>query len=86
MNTTVHILADDFALTHKKSGFIYKRYAVKSNWSGRNGGKPHGKPINKNKRHLRRLPMISLTKVKLSKVFLNSGKDQCVITTRNLVI
>ncbi len=35
------VLADDYALTHKKSGFSHnKSYPVKSHWSGHNGVKP----------------------------------------------
>ncbi len=34
------VLADDYALAHKKSGFSLKPYPVQSHWSGQNGRKP----------------------------------------------
>ena len=37
------VLADDYALTHKKSGFSDKPYPVKSYWSVYNGLKPKTK-------------------------------------------
>ena len=43
------VLADDYALTHKKSGFTHnKSYPVRSHWSGHNG-KPQTKPSNEDK-------------------------------------
>ncbi len=61
------VMDDAYALTHKKSGFSQEPYPVNSHWSGHNGSKPQCKPSNDDKGHLRRLPMISLTVVKLSK-------------------
>ena len=45
------VLADDYALTHKKSGFTHnKSYPVKSHWSGHSGVKPQtNKPSNEDK-------------------------------------
>ncbi len=43
------MLADEYALTHKKSGFSHKLYPVKSHWSDHNGSKPQIKPSNDEK-------------------------------------
>ncbi len=63
------VLDDDYALTHKRSGgFSHNPYPVKSHWSDHNGGKPKGKPGNDDLGHLRRLPVINLTMVKVRKI------------------
>ncbi len=43
------VLANDYALTHKKSGFSHKSYPVKLHWSGHNGSEPQAKPSNEKK-------------------------------------
>ncbi len=43
------MLADDYALTHKKSGVSHKSYPVKLHWSGHNGSKPQARPSNEEK-------------------------------------
>ncbi len=44
------VLSDNYALTHKKSGFTHnKSYPVKSHWSGHSGVKPQTKTSNEDK-------------------------------------
>ncbi len=70
------VLDDDYALTHKKSGFSHnKPFPVKRHWSGQNGGKPQAKISIDERGHLQSLPMINLTRVKLHKGFLTSRQD-----------
>ena len=80
------VLADDYALTHKKSGFIHnKSYSVKSHWLGHSGSKQN--PVMTTRGHLQKLRVTNLTKVKLNKDFLlSSRKDRCVFIVRKLGI
>ncbi len=47
---SVALLADDYALKHKKGGFSHnKSYPVKSHWTSHNGGKLQSKPSKEDK-------------------------------------
>ncbi len=59
------VLADDYALAHKKSGFSHKPYLVKYHWWGHKKVNPRGKR-GIGRGHLRRLPVTSLTVVNWS--------------------
>ena len=79
------VLADDYALTHKK-WFQQQQVGFLSSHIGQVTMVVSLKvnPVIRTRGHVQRLKMINLTKLKLNKSFLSSRKDQGVFTARKL--
>ena len=80
------VLADDCALTHKKSGSPTTSHILSNHIGQVTIVNPKQNPVMRTKGHLQKLQVTNLTKVKLNKGFLSSRKDQCVFIARNLDI